>query len=77
MYFEIITMRTNIVLDDKLIKEASSLTGVTIKRELVDIALRELIRSKRKKNLFDLTDQLELADNYDHKSMRDLRNGTD
>ncbi|MBN4063650.1 type II toxin-antitoxin system VapB family antitoxin [Cardiobacterium sp. AH-315-I02] len=70
-------MRTNIVLDDKLIKEASSLTGVTIKRELVDIALRELIRSKRKKNLFDLTDQLELADNYDHKSMRDLRNGTD
>jgi Arc/MetJ family transcription regulator len=70
-------MRTNIILDDKLIKEASSLTGVTVKRELVDIALRELIRSKRKKNLFDLAGQLEFTDDYDHKTMRDLRNGTD
>ncbi len=70
-------MRTNIILDDKLIKEASSLTGVTVKRELVDIALRELIRSKRKKNLFDLAGQLEFAEDYDHKTMRDLRNGTD
>lgn len=70
-------MRTNIILDDKLVKEASSLTGITVKRELVDVALRELIRSKRKKNLFDLAGQLDFADDYDHKAMRDLRDGAD
>ena len=35
------------------------LTGITTKRELVDVALRELIRIKRKKNLFDLAGQIE------------------
>ncbi len=42
-------MRTNIVLDETLIKEAASLTGVGTKRELIDQALRELIRTRRKK----------------------------
>lgn len=70
-------MRTNIVLDDELVREATSLTGVTIKRELVDMALRELIRTKRKKNLFDLAGQIEFADDYDHKAARELRHGAD
>ena len=70
-------MRTNIVLDDKLVKEAIMLTGITTKRELVDVALRELIRVKRKKNLFDLAGQIDLADDYDHKSNRAMRHGSD
>ena len=63
-------MRTNIVLDDELVKEATMLTGVSTKRELIDIALRELIRSKRKKNLFDLAGKIEFADDFDYKSSR-------
>jgi len=36
-------MRTNIVLDDKLIKRAQKLTGIKTKREVVHEALRLLI----------------------------------
>jgi len=36
-------MRTNIVLDDELIKRAQKLTGIKTKRELVHEALRTLI----------------------------------
>jgi len=35
--------------------------------------LRELIRSKKKKDLFDLAGQIDFADNYDYKSTRELR----
>jgi len=70
-------MRTNIVLDDDLVKEAVRLTGVTTKRELVDLALRELIRKERKKDLFDLAGKVEFAEGYDHKSARTLRNDPD
>jgi Arc/MetJ family transcription regulator len=36
--------RTNIVLDEKLIRQAVRLTGAKSKREAVDIALRKLIK---------------------------------
>ena len=70
-------MRTNIVLDEKLVQEAASLTGVRTKRELVDLALRELIRSRRKRNLLDLADKIQFADDYDHKQLRELRHDAD
>ena len=35
--------RTNIDLDDKLVREAMRLTGARTKREVVDIALRRLV----------------------------------
>lgn len=35
--------RTNIEIDDELIEKALSLTGVSTKREVVDIALRRLV----------------------------------
>jgi Arc/MetJ family transcription regulator len=39
-------MRTNIVLDDKLIQRAKKLTGIKTKREVVHEALRLLILLK-------------------------------
>jgi Arc/MetJ family transcription regulator len=36
-------MRTNIVLDDKLIERAQKITGIKTKREVVQEALRTLI----------------------------------
>jgi Arc/MetJ family transcription regulator len=36
--------RTNIVLDEKIVKTALRLTGLTTQKELVDHALRELVR---------------------------------
>ena len=42
-------MRTNIVMDDDLVQEAFALTGVRTKRELVHMALKELVRRHRKR----------------------------
>jgi len=38
-------VRTNIVLDEKLVKEAMKLANVKTKREAVDIALRRFVHS--------------------------------
>ena len=37
-------MRTNIVLDDDLVKRAQQLTGIRTKREVIHEALRTLVR---------------------------------
>lgn len=47
-------MRTNVVLDDDLVAEAIALTGVTTKKALIHLALRELVRVRRKKDLSEL-----------------------
>lgn len=70
-------MRTNIVLDDALVDEAFSLTGVRTKRALVDLALREMVQRRRKKNLMDLVGKVNLRPDYDHKEMRRLRDSSD
>lgn len=62
-------MRTNIVLDDHLTTEAFLLTGLKTKRELIDLALRELIRIRKQEKMQGLCDvfkalhQLELNNN--------------
>lgn len=70
-------LRTNIVLDDDLVREAVKLTGITTKRKLVDLALRELVKRERRKNLFELAGQIDFAEGYDHKSARATRYDSD
>jgi len=64
-------MRTNIVLDDKLIEEAFNLSGKTTKRELVQEALEEYVANRRKKNLLDIEGKIEFFEGYDYKEMRE------
>ena len=66
-------MRTNIVLDEDLVQEAFRLTDARTKRELVQMALEELIRVRRKRNLSELAGRIRLRDDFDHKAMRDVR----
>lgn len=40
-------MRTNIVIDDKLMKEALRATGLKTKREAVELGLRTLLRLRQ------------------------------
>ena len=47
-------MRTNIVLDDKLVREAMKLAGVGTKREAIHIALARFVQSGRQKRLLEL-----------------------
>jgi Arc/MetJ family transcription regulator len=63
-------MRTNIVLDDKLVKEAMRVAGVKTKREVVDIALRRLVQSARQQRLLSLYGSGGVRPDYDYKSAR-------
>lgn len=68
-------MRTNIVLDDDLIEEAFALTGARTKKELVHLALRELVNARRRKNLTELAGRIRLRDDFDHKALRETHRG--
>lgn len=47
-------MRTNIEIDDEVLKEVQALTGARTKREAVDVALRELVARYRRLGLLRL-----------------------
>ncbi|MDX2263927.1 MAG: type II toxin-antitoxin system VapB family antitoxin [Hyphomicrobiales bacterium] len=61
-------MRTNIDIDDKLIEEVMKMADVKTKKEAVDLALREFLKTKRKKNLLDLAGKIQFYDGYDPKA---------
>ncbi|HKA02049.1 MAG TPA: type II toxin-antitoxin system VapB family antitoxin [Candidatus Solibacter sp.] len=44
-------MRTNIVIDDKLMRETLKLTGLKTKREAVEEALRTLVRLRKQEGI--------------------------
>jgi Arc/MetJ family transcription regulator len=67
-------MRTNIDLDDSLLEEAFRVTNVRTKKELVNLALKELIRSRKKLNLLDLSGKIELREDYDYSQLRNNKN---
>ena len=63
-------MRTNIVIDDKLIREAMKLANVKTKREAVDVALRRFVQSGKQRKLLDLFGTGGIRKNYDYRRMR-------
>ena len=44
-------MRTNIVIDDKLMRDAINATGAKTKREAVELGLRTLIRLEKQQRI--------------------------
>jgi Arc/MetJ family transcription regulator len=44
-------MRTNIVIDDELMKDVLTLTGLKTKREAVEQGLKALVRLKRQEQI--------------------------
>ncbi len=63
-------MRTNIVLDDILLAEAMKLTQAPTKREVVELALRELVARRKRKNVLELVGQDLIAPDYDVRAVR-------
>lgn len=51
-------MRTNVVIDEKLIKKAQSYTGLRTKKEVINYALKELVKRKERKKILDLAGKL-------------------
>lgn len=44
-------MRTNIVIDDKLMKETLRITGAKTKREAVELGLQTLVRLRKQERI--------------------------
>ncbi|WP_096626173.1 type II toxin-antitoxin system VapB family antitoxin [Calothrix sp. NIES-3974] len=70
-------MKITVNLDDSLLNEALQLTNLTTQEELVNLALKELVRSRRKKNLLDLAGQIQFTEDFDHKMLRETRHAAD
>ena len=64
-------MRTNIVLNDELVEEAFKYSvEISTKRELVEIALKEYVNNRKRKNIGELRGKIKFCENYDYKAMR-------
>jgi Arc/MetJ family transcription regulator len=68
---EVCVVRTNIVLDDELVKEAFEYADVKTKRELVDLALREFVANHRRRDIRELRGKISFHPGYDHKALRE------
>lgn len=57
--------RTNIELDEKLVKEAMKLTRKKTKKEVVNYALKELVTKKRRKKILKLAGKVDWSGNLE------------
>lgn len=64
-------MRTNIVLDDELVREAFRHSDAKTKRELVDLALREFVTNRKRRDMRELRGKVSFHPGYDHKKLRE------
>ena len=60
-----LAMRTNIEIDDDLIREALRISGLRTKRAAVEAGLKALIRLNRQKKILDLAGKVQWEDNLD------------
>ncbi|MCP4897189.1 MAG: type II toxin-antitoxin system VapB family antitoxin [bacterium] len=58
-------MRTNIVIDDRLMDDALKLTGLKTKREAVELGLKTLVRLKRQEEIRRFRGKLHWDGNLD------------
>lgn len=58
-------MRTNIVIDDKLMRETMRLTGLKTKREAVELGLRTLVRLRQQEQVKRFRGKLEWKGDLD------------
>jgi len=64
-------MRTNVLLDDALIKEALKLGRLKTKKAVIHEALKEYVDNKKRHNLLDLAGKIKFKKDYDYKAMRE------
>lgn len=58
-------MRTNIEINDKLMKDVLKATGVKTKKEAVELGLKTLIRLKKQKNIKNFRGELKWTGDLD------------
>jgi Arc/MetJ family transcription regulator len=60
-------MQITLDLDEALFTEALQLTKLTTQEDMIHLAVAELVRSRKKKNLLDLAGQIQFVADFDHK----------
>ena len=65
IYTWVITVRTNIVIDDRLIAEAIKATGASTKKEAVELGLKALIQLKKQESIRGMRGKLKWRDDLD------------
>lgn len=58
-------MRTNVVIDDQLIKTALKLSGLRTKKDAIEAGLRLLVQFKRQAKTKDFRGKLQWTNNLD------------
>ena len=58
-------MRTNIVIDDKLMKDTMRATGLKTKREAVELGLRTLLRLRKQEQIRQFRGKLQWKGDLD------------
>lgn len=70
-------MKTNVELDDALVAEAFRLTAAHTETELLNLALQALIKAQKKRNLLDLSGQIQFDPDFAPVTLRQDRNKFD
>lgn len=70
-------MRTNIVLNEALVAEALRVSGARSKREVVEIALREMVARHAQGELHQLVGENLIDPDYDVRAVRAAMNRDD
>jgi Arc/MetJ family transcription regulator len=68
-------MRTNVDIDQKLIEEAQSLSGIKTKRAVIDAALKMFVRVQHQKDVLKLAGKVQWVGDLD--AMREGRHFDD
>ena len=63
-------MRTNINLDDKLVKEAFKYSNASTKKELINLALKEFVEANKRMNPKEIKGKIKFEKDYDYKKLR-------
>lgn len=65
-------MRTNIVLNDDLVKQAFMyVPSIKTKKDLIEIALKEFVEVRKIKEIKEIRGMDLFSDDYDYKKMRE------
>ena len=64
-------MRTNIEIDEDLVRQAMELGSLPTKRAAVAMALEEFVARRRQLDLRDLFGRVTFTPGYDHKALRE------
>ncbi|MCD4746612.1 MAG: type II toxin-antitoxin system VapB family antitoxin [Bacteroidales bacterium] len=63
-------MRTNIVIEDNLLKEAFKYTDVSTKKDLINHVLIEFIKNQKRLDIREIQGKISFKDDYDYKKLR-------